>query len=67
MTLPPTKRISKDIKEMLGYYPGMYWRVCWSFVCPAFVMCCSVFGLANYKYPTYDEYTYHLGPSDSDG
>ncbi|XP_038059793.1 sodium-dependent dopamine transporter-like isoform X1 [Patiria miniata] len=58
MSFPPTKRISSDIKEMLGYYPGLYWRVCWPVVGPAFVLCCSAFGLANYKYPTYDGYKY---------
>lgn len=29
-------RFSEDIRLMLGFYPGLYWRVCW--VCsPVFI------------------------------
>ncbi|VDP55715.1 unnamed protein product [Heligmosomoides polygyrus] len=30
-------RFSNDIKSMLGFYPGLYWRVCWM-LCPIFIM-----------------------------
>jgi len=31
-------RFSRDIKEMVGFSPGIYWRVCWKFVAPLFLM-----------------------------
>uniref|UniRef100_A0A1I8B250 Transporter n=1 Tax=Meloidogyne hapla TaxID=6305 RepID=A0A1I8B250_MELHA len=30
------KRFSEDIHVMLGFYPGIYWRVCWT-CCPVFI------------------------------
>lgn len=32
------KRFLSDIKEMLGFEPGFYWRFCWAFVGPAFLV-----------------------------
>ncbi|KAK6725741.1 hypothetical protein RB195_004204 [Necator americanus] len=29
-------RFSNDIKAMLGFYPGLYWRICWM-MCPIFI------------------------------
>uniref|UniRef100_A0A158QRA9 Transporter n=1 Tax=Haemonchus placei TaxID=6290 RepID=A0A158QRA9_HAEPC len=29
-------RFSNDIKSMLGFYPGIYWRICWM-LCPIFI------------------------------
>ncbi|KAK5966490.1 Sodium-dependent serotonin transporter [Trichostrongylus colubriformis] len=29
-------RFSNDIKTMLGFYPGIYWRICWM-LCPIFI------------------------------
>uniref|UniRef100_A0A1I7WP54 Transporter n=1 Tax=Heterorhabditis bacteriophora TaxID=37862 RepID=A0A1I7WP54_HETBA len=29
-------RFSNDIKAMLGFYPGCYWRICWM-MCPIFI------------------------------
>ncbi|KJH47542.1 Sodium:neurotransmitter symporter family protein [Dictyocaulus viviparus] len=29
-------RFTNDIKTMLGFYPGIYWRVCWM-MCPVFI------------------------------
>lgn len=29
-------RFSEDIRLMMGFYPGIYWRVCWMF-CPFFI------------------------------
>ncbi|VDL71430.1 unnamed protein product [Nippostrongylus brasiliensis] len=29
-------RFSNDIKSMLGFYPGIYWRICWM-LCPVFI------------------------------
>lgn len=31
-------RFCADIKDMIGFSPGLYWRVCWKFVAPIFIM-----------------------------
>lgn len=35
-------RFSNDIQQMMGFKPGLYWRLCWKFVSPAFLLVCSV-------------------------
>lgn len=35
-----TDRFCADIKDMIGFSPGVYWRVCWKFVAPLFLMVC---------------------------
>lgn len=32
------KRFASDIREMLGFEPGWYWRFCWAFMGPAFLL-----------------------------
>ncbi|KAK9412618.1 sodium-dependent serotonin transporter [Crotalus adamanteus] len=27
-----------DVKEMLGFFPGWFWRVCWVIISPAFIL-----------------------------
>ncbi|PAV73620.1 hypothetical protein WR25_00597 [Diploscapter pachys] len=39
-------RFSRDIKAMLGFYPGIYWRVCW--------MCSPVFILVLFLLTIYE-------------
>lgn len=31
-------RFSDDIEEMIGQRPGRYWRLCWKFVSPCFLL-----------------------------
>lgn len=31
-------RFSNDIQQMTGFKPGLYWRLCWKFVSPAFLL-----------------------------
>uniref|UniRef100_A0AAQ4Q942 Transporter n=1 Tax=Gasterosteus aculeatus aculeatus TaxID=481459 RepID=A0AAQ4Q942_GASAC len=31
-------RFSEDIERMMGFKPGLYWRLCWKFVSPAFLL-----------------------------
>lgn len=31
-------RFSDDIQEMIGHRPGRYWRLCWKFVSPCFLL-----------------------------
>uniref|UniRef100_A0A8C2FPA3 Transporter n=2 Tax=Cyprinus carpio TaxID=7962 RepID=A0A8C2FPA3_CYPCA len=52
-------RFSNDIKSMLGYTPGLFWRVCWVAISPAFLAYIIISSLLNpqplslfdYKYP----------------
>uniref|UniRef100_A0A8C1HS06 Transporter n=1 Tax=Cyprinus carpio carpio TaxID=630221 RepID=A0A8C1HS06_CYPCA len=52
-------RFSNDIKSMLGYTPGLFWRVCWVAISPAFlavslnkdVLTVCPLSLFDYKYP----------------
>ncbi|CAD5208801.1 unnamed protein product [Bursaphelenchus xylophilus] len=59
------QQFSEDIKHMLGFYPGLYWRVCWT-CAPCFIA--LIFALAlydtsfapieipNYVYPMWSVY-----------
>ena len=31
-------RFSDDIEKMLGFRPGIFWRVCWSYISPLFLL-----------------------------
>ncbi|KAK0077863.1 hypothetical protein PV326_009741 [Microctonus aethiopoides] len=33
-----TDRFCADIKDMIGFSPGLYWRVCWKFIAPIFIL-----------------------------
>lgn len=51
-------KFSDDIESMLGFRPGIYWRLCWKFVAPIFLMFNIVFGLVAYQPLKYDDYEY---------
>ncbi|CAG7711382.1 unnamed protein product [Allacma fusca] len=51
-------RFSSDIREMMGFYPGIYWRVCWKFVAPIFILFIIFYGLLSYEPLKYDDYVY---------
>ncbi|XP_018312137.1 sodium-dependent dopamine transporter isoform X2 [Mycetomoellerius zeteki] len=53
-----TDRFCADIKDMIGFRPGIYWRVCWKFVAPLFLMFIIVYGLMGYEPLSYEGYTY---------
>nr|CAH7729469.1 unnamed protein product [Callosobruchus chinensis] len=31
-------RFTQDVEAMLGTKPGMYWRICWKFISPSFIV-----------------------------
>lgn len=35
---PGVDRFSEDIERMMGFKPGLYWRLCWKFVSPLFLL-----------------------------
>uniref|UniRef100_A0A8D1V6N3 Transporter n=1 Tax=Sus scrofa TaxID=9823 RepID=A0A8D1V6N3_PIG len=53
-------RFSNDIQQMMGFKPGLYWRLCWKFVSPAFLLFVVVVSIINFKPLTYDDYIYPL-------
>ncbi|CEF65845.1 Transporter [Strongyloides ratti] len=52
-------KFSENVREMLGFYPGRYWRTCW-ICCPVFIG--IIFSLAvyntNFKPMVDGDYTY---------
>ncbi|UYV74338.1 hypothetical protein LAZ67_11003119 [Cordylochernes scorpioides] len=32
------ERFSEQIKEMLGDLPGIFWRICWTYISPVFLL-----------------------------
>uniref|UniRef100_A0A1I8IDP4 Sodium-and chloride-dependent GABA transporter 1 n=1 Tax=Macrostomum lignano TaxID=282301 RepID=A0A1I8IDP4_9PLAT len=52
-------RFRENIREMTGILPGIYWKLCWKFLAPIFIMFNIAFGLyqheplsmGSYKYP----------------
>uniref|UniRef100_A0A3Q0QZ15 Transporter n=1 Tax=Amphilophus citrinellus TaxID=61819 RepID=A0A3Q0QZ15_AMPCI len=49
-------RFSEDIERMMGFKPGLYWRLCWKFVSPVFllfVVIASTLTSPDLKYDNY--------------
>uniref|UniRef100_A0A671XP83 Transporter n=1 Tax=Sparus aurata TaxID=8175 RepID=A0A671XP83_SPAAU len=51
-------RFSDDIEEMIGQRPGMYWRLCWKFVSPCFLLFMVCVSFATFNPPNYGSYTF---------
>ncbi|KAG4066627.1 hypothetical protein HA402_007263 [Bradysia odoriphaga] len=49
---------SKDIEEMIGHKPGIFWRVCWTYISPIFLLIIFVFSLLEYDKMLGEEYYY---------
>lgn len=33
-----TDNFSRDIEKMLGHRPGIFWRICWKYISPFFLL-----------------------------
>ncbi|KAI1702841.1 sodium:neurotransmitter symporter family domain-containing protein [Ditylenchus destructor] len=55
------RRFSEDIRLMLCFYPGLYWRVCW-ICCPFFIRFISALALisASFKPLVMEGYSYPI-------
>lgn len=53
-----TDRFCEDIRDMIGFAPGIYWRVCWRFVAPIFLLFIIVYGLIFSAPLEYEDYVY---------
>lgn len=51
-----TNRFCEDIRDMIGFTPGIYWRVCWKFVAPLFLMFIIAYGLIFSAPLSYEDY-----------
>lgn len=51
-------RFSDDIESMIGYRPGIFWRVCWCVVSPIFLITLFILSMINYTQPKYGDYEY---------
>ncbi|MGH0151951.1 UNVERIFIED_CONTAM: hypothetical protein FKN15_033230 [Acipenser sinensis] len=51
-------RFSDDIEEMIGHRPGLYWRLCWKYVSPLFLLCMVVISFGTFKPPYYGTYVF---------
>ncbi|CAG9114764.1 hypothetical protein JYU34_007647 [Plutella xylostella] len=55
-----TERFCEDIRDMIGFRPGLYWRVCWRYVAPIFLLFIIVYGLLDYEPLQYEGYIYPM-------
>ncbi|XP_050531792.1 sodium-dependent serotonin transporter [Daktulosphaira vitifoliae] len=42
-------RFANDIEMMIGHKPGLFWRLCWCYISPAFLLSIFVFTILGYK------------------
>lgn len=47
------ERICGDVKFMLDFRPGVFWRTCWGYVTPIIMTLIAIYALWNYETPTY--------------
>ncbi|XP_014241849.1 sodium-dependent noradrenaline transporter [Cimex lectularius] len=52
------ERFCQDVQDMIGSKPGIYWRICWKFISPSFLIAVIVSGLVNHETLTYGNYVY---------
>ena len=43
-------RFSDDIEKMLGFRPGIFWRVCWSYISPLFLLVSWLFFVCRSRF-----------------
>nr|CAH8849383.1 unnamed protein product [Trichobilharzia regenti] len=53
-------RFRQNIKQMLGFEPGLFWKICWKFIAPVFILFNIIYGLSNYQPLQLGDYTYPL-------
>ncbi|XP_065202234.1 sodium-dependent serotonin transporter-like [Planococcus citri] len=52
------EKFSRDVECMLGHRPGLFWRICWTYISPTFLLVIFVFSLLGYEEMIAGEYTY---------
>ncbi|ESO12934.1 hypothetical protein HELRODRAFT_188048 [Helobdella robusta] len=51
-------RLYNDMEVMLGRKDVVWWKICWRFLTPAFILFVLIFTWADYKPATYGSYVY---------
>ncbi|XP_077503296.1 sodium-dependent noradrenaline transporter-like isoform X1 [Amblyomma americanum] len=51
-------RFCGNIHEMLGFRPGIFWRLCWKFITPTFLVAVIISGVVNQAPVEYHNYRY---------
>uniref|UniRef100_A0A673SXZ6 Transporter n=1 Tax=Suricata suricatta TaxID=37032 RepID=A0A673SXZ6_SURSU len=52
------RQFSDDIKQMTGQRPSLYWRLCWKFVSPCFLLFVVVVSVVTFRPPHYGAYVF---------
>uniref|UniRef100_A0A1B0B2E7 Transporter n=1 Tax=Glossina palpalis gambiensis TaxID=67801 RepID=A0A1B0B2E7_9MUSC len=52
------QRFSDDVESMLGKRPGLFWRICWTYISPLFLLVIFIFSFLGYKEMLGEEYKY---------
>jgi solute carrier family 6 (neurotransmitter transporter, serotonin) member 4 len=42
-------RFSNDVESMLGFKPGLYWRICWTYISPCFLLVIFLMTLMSFE------------------
>lgn len=53
-------RICRDIRDMTGFTPGIYWKVCWKIIAPIFLLMITGYGLYQNEPLKHDDYIYPM-------
>lgn len=53
-----TENFARDIEKMIGHRPGLFWRMCWNYISPIFLLVIFIFSLLNHAEMLGDEYKY---------
>ncbi|CAG9824887.1 unnamed protein product [Phaedon cochleariae] len=53
-----TDNFSRDIEKMIGHRPGLFWRICWKYISPVFILIIFVFSLLSHEQMLGTEYAY---------
>ncbi|XP_037929403.1 sodium-dependent serotonin transporter-like, partial [Teleopsis dalmanni] len=51
-------RFSSDVEQMLGARPGIFWRICWTYISPVFLLAIFIFSFLGYEDMLGEEYKY---------
>ncbi|XP_011414893.3 sodium- and chloride-dependent glycine transporter 1 [Magallana gigas] len=54
-------RFYKDIELMIGYQPGVWWKICWKYITPATITFVWLFSVTQLSPVTYGDYEYPDG------
>ncbi|CAI2348451.1 unnamed protein product [Caenorhabditis sp. 36 PRJEB53466] len=54
------RQFVRDVKEMMGFRPGNYWKFCWSCAAPFILLSMITSNFVNYQALTYQDYKYPI-------